>query len=470
MTTANSHPLSRRAYLATAAGSLSALAAQNARPNILWILAEDISPQLACYGEPLIQTPNLDALAQRGIRFNRAYTTAPVCSASRSALITGQYQTSIGAHNHRTVFRKPLETPVRLITDRLREAGYFTVLSAPGPNRKTKGPAGPLGSGKTDFNFEAKGPFDGYDWSQRKPGQPFFAQLSIQESHKGPGWPLGRQLTPRIDQSKLTLPPYYPDHPVARDEYANYLEAIQLVDRYVGDIMTRLKDEQLLDNTLVFFMGDNGSCLFRGKQFLYEGGIQVPMIAAGPGVPSGVVRDDLVLSLDMTAATLAAAGVAVPGTLHGRDFLAASRTPRTQIFAARDRCDIAFEHMRCVLDKRYKYIRNFLPGIPYMQINPYKEKEYPTWNLVKQLHAQGKLNAVQSLFAADHKPIEELYDLETDPHEVVNLAAQPEHTARLRSMRSDLDKWIIETGDRGAIMEDPVVVYNDFFKAAPAAK
>jgi arylsulfatase A-like enzyme len=355
---------------------------------------------------------------------------------------------------------------VRLVTDRLREAGYYTALSSPGPAKRDGRQGGAMGSGKTDFNFQAKAPFDGHDWSLRKPGQPFFAQLTLQESHKGPGWPLGRKLTPRIDQSKLKLPPYYPDHPVARDEYANYLEAIQLVDVYVGEIVERLRRERILENTLVFFMGDNGSCTFRGKQFLYEGGIRVPLIASGPGIQAGTVRDDLVCSLDMTAASLAAAGVGVPATLHGRDMLARDARPRTHIYAARDRCDIAIERMRCVLDARYKYIRNFLPGIPYMQPNPYKEREYATWGLVKRLRAEGKLDAVQSLFAADSKPVEEFYDLASDPHEVRNLAGAPEHAERVAAMSKLLDQWIADTGDHGRFMEDPVPVYRDYFKKA----
>ena len=434
------------------------------QPNILWILSEDMSPQLGCYGEPLIQTPNLDKMAREGTRFQHAFTTAPVCSASRSALATGMYQTAIGSHNHRTVFKKPLAEPTRHMCDYLREAGYFTVLSAPpAGTRKAGQGTGSHGSGKTDYNFVAQKPFDGSDWSQRPVGKPFFAQLTIQESHKGVGWPLGRKLTPRIDPSKLELAPYYPDHPVARDECANYLEAVQLVDKYLGEVFARLEKEGIADNTLVFFMGDNGSCLFRGKQFLYEGGIRVPLLVRGPGIQAAAVREDLVSGIDVTAAVLAAAGVKVPRYMHGRDFLAASYQQRERIFAARDRCDIATERMRCVRDARYKYIRNFLPGIPYMQPNPYKEKEYPTWNLVKELHRQGKLNATQALFAADHKPVEELFDLQSDPHEVKNLARDPAHHDRLLSMRKTLDDWLAETGDKGEVMENPVDVYESYF-------
>jgi arylsulfatase A-like enzyme len=456
---------SRRSLLHAALAS-QGLPGQTPRPNILWLLAEDIGPQLGCYGEPLIQTPNLDRLATQGRRYTHAFTTAPVCSASRSALATGMYQTSIGAHNHRTFEKKPLPRPVRQMAEILREAGYYTVLNAPPQGKKGSAGqgTGAYGSGKTDYNFKAPNPFDGPDWAGRQTGQPFFAQLTIQESHKGVGWPLGRRLTPRIDQAKLNLPPYWPDHPVARDEYANYLEAIQLVDRYVGEVLARLDREGIADNTLIFFFGDNGACTFRSKQFLYDGGIHVPLLVRHPGrVKAGQVSDSFVSGVDITAATIAAAGLPVPAHLHGRDFLSPRAEPRTHIFAARDRCDVATERMRCVRDRQFKYIKNYLPAIPYQQTNPYKEKEYPTWNLLKQLKAEGKLNATQALFAAPAKPIEELYDLAADPHEVNNLAASPAHEPRLVAMRKLVDDWVVATGDQGAVMEDPVAIHRGYF-------
>jgi len=447
--------LSRRDYLLASAALTTAARAADRQPNIIWILAEDMSPQLGCYGEPLIQTPNIDKLAKEGTRFQNAFTTAPVCSASRSALATGMFQTTIGAHNHRTFRKQPLPAGVRLMTDRLREAGYYTVLGKQ-----------PLATPKTDYNFIAEKPFDGSDWKDRPAGKPFFAQLTFTQSHKGPGWPLGRKTTPNIDQSKLKLPPYWPDHPIALDEYANYLEAIQAVDKQVGVLMDRLKTEGLLDDTLIIFMGDNGSCTFRGKQFLYEGGIRVPLIVRWPGrLKPGTVREDLITGVDLVGASLAAAGVAIPANMHGRDFLG-DAPRRTHIFAARDRCDIATERLRCVRDSRYKYIRNFLPAIPYMQSNPYKEQEYATWNLVKQLYKEGKLNPAQARFAEDHKPVEELYDLQQDPHEINNLAEVPAHAERRKAMRRMLDEWVQQSGDKGNLMEDPVEIYNDFFKRA----
>jgi arylsulfatase A-like enzyme len=396
----------------------------------------------------------MDRMAKEGTRFQNAFTTAPVCSASRSALATGMFQTTIGAHNHRTFNKKPLPEGVRLMTHRLRDAGYYTVLGKQ-----------PLATPKTDYNFLADNLFDGSDWKDRPSGKPFFAQLTFTQSHKGPGWPEARKTMPRIDQSKLKLPPYWPDHPVAYDEYANYLEAIELVDKHLGMLRDRLEKEGILDNTLLVFMGDNGSCTPRGKQFLYEGGIRVPLIVRWPDrLKPATVREDLFCGVDLVAASLAAAGVEVPRNMHGRDFLSDSTPRRDHIFAARDRCDTATERMRCVRDSRWKYIRNYLPAIPYMQSNPYKEEQYPTWNLTKRLYKEGKLNAVQSLFAAESKPIEELYDLQADPHEINNLAKAPEQTDRLKRMRGMLDNWVRETSDQGYIMEDPVEIYRSYYK------
>jgi arylsulfatase A-like enzyme len=436
----------------------SAFAQNDGRPNILWILMEDVGPEMACYGEPLVSTPNIDRLAREGVRFTNAHTTSPVCSPSRSALITGMYQTTIGAHQHRTFERQPLPPGVNVVTNYLRKAGYFTVISGAGPGKKS---AGATGSGKTDFNFLIDKPFDGYDWNQRQPGQPFFAQLSLSESHRGPGWPLARKtLKNLIDPNKVKLPPTWPDHPVARDDYANYLDAIQLCDLYVGEIFERLENEKLLDNTIIFLMGDNGQCSHRGKQFLYDQGTHVPLIVRFPNKKdAGTVREDLVIHLDMTAATLKLAGAPIPSNMQGKDFFAPD-FKREMIFTARDRMDMSTDRMRAVRTKQYKYIRNFYPMIPYMQFNQYKERQYPVWNLIKELKAAGKLRQELMLFAGDTKPIEELYDLSKDPWEVNNLAALPEHQETLLKLRAEVDKWMKETNDQGWRMEDPVQIYQ----------
>jgi arylsulfatase A-like enzyme len=464
-----------------------ALAAQNAgtdlssirragadAPNILLIMAEDIGPDLSCYGTPLVRTPNLDAIAARGVRYQNCFTTAPVCSTSRSALMTGMYQTSIGAHQHRTWQwnKKPLPPGVHTLTDYFRAAGYFTCNLAPDPpaeksaTKAKRGPAGSRGAGKTDFNFLTSGPpFDGNDWNQRARGQPFFAQITIQESHKGPGWPLARQVLGKacVPPDQVKLPPYYPDHPVARDEYANYLDAIMLVDRYVGEIMARLEADGLAKNTVVVFIGDNGQCLFRSKQFLYDGGLHLPLLIAWPDQRrAGEVDERLISHIDLSAALIGLAGIKPLPAMQGRNFLDSSTPPRPHVFAARDRMDASIDRMRCVRTARFKYIRNYFPMIPYQQHNAYKERSYPTWNLVKELAREGKLTPEAALFASATKPIEELFDLQADPHEVKNLAADPAYRTTLKEMRGLVDAWVRDTNDQGHVGEDPIDIYRGY--------
>ena len=438
--------------------SASKLFEQKEKPNILWILSEDISPDLSCYGTAAVQTPNLDKLARQGVRYTNAFTTSPVCSASRSAMITGMYQTSAGIHHHRSHRNDgyTLPEPVRLITEYFREAGYFTA------NVKTAA-KGVRGSGKTDFNFKFKNAFDGSDWNQRKPGQPFFAQLSISVTHRGGHWKrLREQLNNPVDPAKVKLPPYYPDHPIARDDWATYLDSIQVMDGYVGKILKRLDNEGLADNTVVIFIGDHGRCHVRGKQWLYDGGIHIPLIVRWPEkLEAGKVCDDMVSSIDISATVLKIAGIKPPKHIEGRVFLGsganAVRRPqaekRDHIIAARDRCDETIDRIRCVRTKRYKYIRNFMPERPYTQINRYKERSYPMLPLMKQLHAEGKLTPIQALFMAPQKPVEELYDIRNDPYEIRSLADSPEHQKTMKKMRKILDKWIKDTGDKGQLPE-----------------
>ncbi len=423
--------------------------AASERPNILWIIAEDNGPQEACYVYPLVRTPNIDRLAQEGARFTRAFTTGPVCSPSRSAFNTGMYQTSIGAHQHRSHRNDGYRLPdgVQLISERFRKQGYFTanVLEfAPGAS----------GTGKTDFNFLAPKPFDGPHWNQRKPGQPFYAQVNFRETHKGPAFVEARKQKELIDPAKVTLPPYYPDHPVVRNEVANYLDTINLLDRKVGMLLDVLAKEKLLENTVIFFFGDNGRCLLRGKQWLYDAGIHVPLIVRWPGVVKrGEVREDPVIALDITATSLWAASIPIPEKFHGRPLFGERARPREYIVAARDRCDMTVDRIRCVRDRRFKYIRNFMPERLYTQWNEYIERQYPTLGVLQKLHQEGKLDATQRLFMQPRKPPEEFYETEEDPHEVRNLAASPEHRQRIAQFRERLDRWMKETGDMGGIPE-----------------
>ncbi|MBI1387373.1 MAG: sulfatase-like hydrolase/transferase [bacterium] len=446
-------PASRRSFIQTtgaaALASCLGVTAESNRPNVVWITAEDLSPDLGCYGESLVHTPYIDRLAHQGIRFTNAFTTAPVCSASRSAFMTGMYQTTIGAHHHRSHRDDGYALPdgVHLITHYFREAGYYTV------NSTTPAP-GVKGTGKTDFNFTVNHPFDGRDWSERRAGQPFFAHINFPETHRA----FEHDAEHPIDPDSVILPPYYPDHPIARRDWALYLESANILDRKVGAVLKRLDDEGLTGDTIVFFFGDHGRPHVRGKQWLYEGGIHIPLIVRWPGhLPAGSVRRELVSAIDFAPASLRLSGLPVPSSMQGRAFLSEGVKPRDVIFAARDRCDETMDRIRCVRDRRYKYIRNFMPDRPYTQLNRYKETEYPVIRLMRRLHDSAQLTPAQELFMAPSRPKEELYDLQSDPWEIHNLVNDPACRDTLVSMRNRLESWISRTGDRGEIPEDPAI-------------
>ena len=455
------------ALAALSATPLGSRAQETPPPNILLILAEDIGPQFGCYGDGVARTPNADRLATEGVLFTSAYTSSPVCSPSRSALMTGMYQTAINAHNHRTRGRSPLPDGVRTLTSHLRDRGYLTVNVGAGNQRdNTLRTPGDQGSGKTDLNFSSGEPlFDGRDWNEREPGQPFFAQLTLRESHRGTGWVVAREQDVLTDPAQVRLPPYYPDHPVVRDELANYYDAVALTDHYLGRVLARLEREGIAERTVVIFMGDNGACLVRGKQWCYDAGIHVPLIVRWPdGRGAGTVEDRLFSGVDLAPTILGMAGAGTPPHMHGQDIHGPDYRERDHVIAARDRCDIAAERIRCVRTKRYKYIRNYMPNVPYVQTNPYKSREYPTFDLLRELHAAGELNADQEKFLADRKPIEELYDLDTDPHELHNLAGRAEHRGILEDLRGKLDLWIARYPDHGSIGEDPLDIFESYFR------
>jgi N-sulfoglucosamine sulfohydrolase len=449
------------------------------RPNILYVIMEDCSPYMGCYGQPLVQTPHVDRLAAQGLRFSRAFCTSPVCSASRSAIFTGCYPQFIGAHQHRTWEwdKRPLPPPVRHLCDWFRSAGYFTCNLHPprdqmrGPDPATGRPRvyGDLGEGKIDLNFKVEhpqpgDPFDGRDWNERKAGQPFFAHITIFETHKGEGWFAARRqpVQELVKPGRVKLEPYYPDDPVARDEYANFLDVLHLCDKFLGRLLDRLDREGLAKNTIVVVGSDHG-CLFRGKQFLYDGGMHMPLIIRFPdGRKAGVVDERLVSWVDLAPTMLGFAGIRPPAdAVHGHDLFDPASPPRDCVFAARDRMDDSIDRMRAVRTARYKYIRNDLPAVPYMQHNGYKEENYPTWNLVKSLYASGQLNDVQAAFARPVKPVEELYDLERDPSETVNLAQSEAHQAVLLDLRKRVRNWQRQY-DRAMTYEDAVDVAEGF--------
>ena len=419
------------------------------QPSILWIVAEDLCPDLGCYGTPLVKTPNIDSLAAEGQMFTNAFSTAPVCSASRSAILTGMYQTTINARHHRSPQLPALPEEVKFATEFFRDAGYYTCNNHALDWDKT---------GKIDCNFQIpEHPFDGTDWRNRKPGRPFFAQVHFGETHRG----FARDRNNPIDPDKVKLPPYYPDHPLARRDWADYLEYIQILDRKIGKVLERLRNDGLEDNTIVFFFSDHGRPHVRGKQYLYDGGIHIPLVVRWPGhIKPGTVNDALISGIDLLPTSLRMAGIEVPGYMQGRSFWGPDVEERDFIISARDRIDETYDHVRCVRTRRLKYFRNFLPDQPYIQVNVVPRLVLPVLTLMEVLHEQGKLTPAQEKFMAKTRPVEELYDLEKDPHEINNLASDPGYRRQLERMRAILEKWIVETNDHGRNREDPEIAEN----------
>ena len=437
---------------ALAQGPADRLPTDPSRPNILWIYVEDTNDWMSCYGDGLIDTPHIDALAARGTRFTRCYMPAGVCSPTRSAIITGVHQTTIGAHQHYSSFEvwrgiemeewDPNYLGVRTIPETLRLARYFT-----------------FNKGKLHYNFVYD--IDQlYDWHAPKMGFGGAKEGSCWNADvprcRGPSsgrcnsW--GARRAPR--RSSIAAPSRFrPTTPTirrsARRSRTTTTPSCAWTKRWVASWPPSERDG-LLDSTVIVFFSDHGMSLMRHKQFLYEGGIRVPCVIAGPGIPAGEVREDIVSGLDLAATTLALAGVTVPSHMHGKDVFAEDYH-RDHFVAARDRCDYTIDRIRAVVTQRYKYIRNFMTDRPYLQ--PQYRDGRPEMKAIKALYAAGELNEVQAAFAGPHRPAEELYDLEADPHETINLVHDPEYAQVLGEMRTRLDRWIVETDDQGRFPE-----------------
>jgi len=432
------------------------------RPNIVWLVADDMSADLPCYRPVPITTPHLDRLTREGTRFAHAYATAPVCSPSRSAMITGMYQTAIGAHHHRSgrgTIKIRLPEGVRPVPELFQEAGYYTCIGdgLPGEGGATGGRKRQL-LGKTDYNFEwDPGMYDGEDWSGRKAGQPFFMQLTLPggkiraerpDTYAAATALAVRTLGSSVNPDEVELPPYLPREPVLLADWAAYLDSIRLTDHHVGQVLTRLEAEGVLDDTLVIFITDHGISHARAKQFLYDEGTHIPFVVRGPGVPRGEVREDLVEHIDMAATSLATAGIPIPAVMQGRDLLAKYAKPRDAVFAARDRCDETVDRIRSVRTDRLLYIRNSYPDRPHLQPNAYKDGK-ATIEKLRELHAEGRLPPLtERLLFSPTRPTEELYLWREDPWQLTNLADDDRYRGDIDACRARLDQWMLATDDR----------------------
>ncbi len=425
------------------------------KPNILWITCEDTSPYLGCYGDPHALTPNLDKLASEGAIYTQAFVTAPVCSPVRSCLITGVYATSLGSQHLRSTVPPPAS--IRPFPKLLRGAGYYC-----------------SNNEKEDYNFKDATIWDessgAAHWRNRRPGQPFFSVFNFVCTHQSQingsddefFAKYRSKLAPeeRHDAQTLVLPPYYPDTPMVRNIWARYYDLITFMDKQVGNLLAQLDADGLADETIVFFFADHGLGLPRFKRTLYDSGLHVPLIvrvparyrSLAPASPGGRI-DRLVSTIDLPPTVLMLAGVPVPDHMQGRPFLGPQiPPPREYIYGASSRVDEAYEMSRCVRDKRYKYIRHFMPHLPYIQPSTYCDQAEIMQEL-RRVAASGSLSGAQRPLWEPIKPVEELYDTQADPHETQNLVDAPAHRDALNRLRRELRDWMLRTKDVGLLPE-----------------
>jgi arylsulfatase A-like enzyme len=447
------------ATLGTPLGLVATAAAQDAsgrpvgaRPNFLWLTCEDLSPILGCYGDAYARTPNLDAFAKTAVRFDLAFAPAPVCAAARTGLLFGRPAGSMGANNHRS--RPITDSRIRGYAAHLREAGYWT------------------SNGKADYNSATFKDVikDCWDingtWRDRPKdtAKPFLSVINFGETHASYGMvnayakfqkEIQSQLLPEEihDPKKAPVPPWMPDTDVMRRTVARYYDCATAMDKLVGKALKDLADDGLAEDTIVFFYSDHGTGLPRYKQSPLDTGLRVPLLVRVPekyrhllDAKPGGSTDRLVSFEDFGPTLITMIGAPVPETMQGRPFMPPTASPpREIVYGARDRIDEMFEIQRTVRDKRFRYLRNFLPHVPHVQQNNYwrgAESADELW----ALHRAGKLPpAAAKLFGP--KPVEELYDLRADPWEAKNLADDAAHADRLTRMREQLGQQIRQAVD-----------------------
>lgn len=424
-------------------------AAEPGRPNILCLVSEDNNPHLGCFGDTLARTPAIDKLAKEGIVYERCFTM-PVCAPSRFGLITGMYAVSAGPAEHMRAQGK-IPAWLKGFPALLREAGYYTTNAA-----------------KTDYNSPIK-VLDAWNangakahWRNRPdPKQPFFAVFNHEVCHESCLFPEKEMALPfpSTDPAKVRIPPYQPDTPEMRADWVRWYNRLGVMDTQIAAKLKDLEDAGLADNTIVFYYGDNGGILPRSKRFLQQSGTHVPLVVyfppkwkhLAPAAPGSRIADP-VCFIDFAPTMLSLAGVKIPEYMQGRAFMGpAKAAPNEFVFCTRDRMDERYDMMRSVVDKRWLYIRNFRPDLPYVQRLDYmfKARGYQSW---ERMAAEGKLTPATAQFWGE-KPSEELYDMAADPDNVTNLAADPAHRETLDRMRAALKQHTLAVNDNGFMPE-----------------
>ena len=437
--------------------------AQPSPPNIVWIVCEDLSPQhLESYGGTGGKTPFLNALAAESVQYNQVFATAGVCAPSRAALITGAYQTSIGAMHMRTLatsavtldayppgfkgYSTLLPEGMKTYPELLRSAGYYT-----------------SNNSKEDYQFES--PVTMWDESGAKAHyrnrpdstQPFFSIFNFMVTHESQVW-MREHEELLVRPEEVSVPPVYPDDSLTRRVLARFITNAMRMDKQVGEVVAQLKEDGLYENTIIFFFSDHGDGMPYFKRELYDRGLRAPLLIKAPFLEAGSQSNELISFVDFAPTLLSLAGVPIPESMQGQAFLGPqkSATPRKYSFAARDRMDSEYDRVRAVTDGEFKYIRNYMPEKPNYQNVKYRLQN-PLMIHLLELNSKGLLNANQARWFAPTKPAEELYDTKTDPWEFKNLIGNPLYEEKLRELRNAHEDWVLTYGDLGALDEMTMV-------------
>lgn len=429
---------------------------EKAKPNILFILSEDMSIDLECYGMQAVKTPVLNGLAETGIQFMNAYGNNSICSPSRSNMMVGVHQNITNTQHHRSNRDIPLASPYQPITKYLRDAGYTCIIG----NSKVRG-----GGKKIDVNFKHKqlGAWDGetefglFD----KAGdfeitdQPFFAQVTLNVTHRGGWWnSVSNQSKHKVNPDDVVLPPHYADTKVIREDWAKYLDQVEYMDNEVGILLDDLEKKGMRDNTIIVFIGDNGRCNVRGKGYLYGPGLHLPLIVNWPAGLTGGKKDKrLVASVDVAATILEAAGVEIPEYMTARSLIKEDENPREYIYSARDLWDEVLEQSRAITTTNFRYMKNHITNQSYDAHQAYLEFYRPAVHIMRDLKEKNELTDLQASFFSPTKPAEELYDIINDPFETNNLIDNPDYKEVAEQMRGHYNDWNAKNHDHGL---DPI--------------
>lgn len=414
-------------------------------PNFLWLVSEDNGPQIGAYGDTFATTPNIDALAAKSVRYLNAWSTAPVCAPARSALITGMYPYSIGTHNMRS--RVTVPASIRMYPEYLRDAGYYCSNNA-----------------KEDYNLILNEEI--WDessrkahWKNRGESQPFFAVFNYGVTHESQIRRPNQTL--QHEPKEVPLPPYHPDTLEMRINWTQYYDRMTQMDAQVGSALKELDDAGLSDDTIIFYYGDHGPGLPRGKRTPYHSGLHVPLIIHVPDKWKHLASDDyeangtssrMVGFVDFAPTVLSTAGIKPPAHMQGHAFMGEFEAdPQLYMYGFRDRMDERYDMIRTVQNGRHQYVRNYMPHLPLGQHVEYMFKT-PATQSWYALYQEGKLHPPQSNFW-ESKPSEELYDLVLDPHTTNNLIKEFKHNETVKLMREQLNQHLLAVNDLGFLAE-----------------